>query len=80
MLKTYTLAELAPDLDHAEVVSIHIAPGDSLAEDDDLLDIVTDKATITIPVPASGTVVMIHCPPAGRLHAADSVVTLELTA
>ena len=39
-----------------EIVLWHVKVGDSVAEDDDIVDIMTDKATVTIPSPTSGIV------------------------
>ncbi len=78
MRKSFTLADLAPEIDDAEVLALHVSPGDSVAEDDDLLDIVTDKATVTIPVPTASSVLILHCVPSQRIAAGDTVVTLDL--
>lgn len=74
---TYRLVDLAPDLEACEVAAWHAAPGAPVAEGDDLLDIVTDKANITIPAPARGRVVSQHAAVGAVIHAADAVVTLQ---
>ncbi len=73
----YTLAELAPDLDEAAVAVWHAAPGARIDAGDDLLDLVTDKACITLPAPASGRVVRQHAAPDAVVRAADALVTLD---
>ena len=39
-----------------EVVQWHVSVGDSVSEDDPIVDVMTDKATVTIPSPVSGVV------------------------
>ena len=37
----------------AEIVEWHVKVGDTVEEDEDLLDVMTDKATVEIPSPVS---------------------------
>ena len=39
-----------------EVVQWHVSVGDSVSEDDPIVDVMTDKATVTIPSPVSGVI------------------------
>lgn len=78
MLKTFTLNDLAPELDDATVAMWYVKTGDCVREDDDLLEVVTDKAAITIPCPAEGSVVRCECHVKSMLKTADAVVTLDL--
>ena len=78
MLKTFTLNDLAPELNNATVAAWHVKTGDCVQEDDDLLEVVTDKAAITIPCPAGGSVVRCECPLKSTLKTADAVVTLDI--
>jgi len=73
----YRLADLAPDLAEGVVAAWHAAPGAQIAEGDDLLDVVTDKACITIPAPAGGRIICQHVAPDARVRADDLVVTLD---
>lgn len=74
--RTYTLAELAPDLAAADVATWHVAEGALVAAGDDLLDVTTDKAAITIPAPAGGRVLAHHVHPGAPVRATDAIVTL----
>jgi pyruvate dehydrogenase E2 component (dihydrolipoamide acetyltransferase) len=71
--RTYTLAELAPELDEAVLVQWHVREGQAVAADADLVDVVTDKATITIPAPAGATIVRLAQAVDARLRP-DSVM------
>ena len=53
------LSDLAPDIETAVITAWCVNEGDNISHEDDLLDITTDKASITIPAPESGTIVKI---------------------
>ena len=38
------------------VIEIHVAPGDTVAPEDPLVTLESDKATLDVPAPAAGTV------------------------
>ncbi len=50
------LSDMAPDIESAVITSWCVNEGDTISHEDDLLDITTDKASITIPSPESGAV------------------------
>ncbi|NLF39463.1 hypothetical protein GX586_08460 [bacterium] len=54
--RTYTLSDLAAEITGATLCCWHVKEGAAIREGDDLLDLLTDKATVTIPAPAPGTV------------------------
>ena len=43
-----------------EVVTWHVSVGDSVSEDDPIVDVMTDTATVTIPSPTDGTVLSLN--------------------
>jgi pyruvate/2-oxoglutarate dehydrogenase complex dihydrolipoamide acyltransferase (E2) component len=51
------LPELADGVTHAIISMWHYGEGDSIKKDDDLVELVTDKATFNMPSPVSGKVV-----------------------
>jgi pyruvate dehydrogenase E2 component (dihydrolipoamide acetyltransferase) len=51
------LPDIGEGVVEAEVVKWLVAPGDEVAEDQPLLEVMTDKATVTIPAPHRGRVV-----------------------
>ena len=55
----FKLSDLAPDIESAVITAWCVNEGDSISHEDDLLDITTDKASITIPSPEAGTIVKI---------------------
>ena len=44
----------------AEIVKWHVAPGQEIREEDPLVDVMTDTATVEIPAPVGGTVVALN--------------------
>ena len=53
------LPDIGEGTTEAEIVAWHIAPGQAIREDDPLVDVMTDKATVELPAPVAGTVVSI---------------------
>ncbi len=44
------------DFDAVPVIEVHVSPGDTVAVDDPLITLESDKATMDVPAPAAGTV------------------------
>ena len=44
------------DFTDVPVIEIHVAPGDTVAVEDPLLTLESDKATLDVPAPVAGTV------------------------
>jgi len=44
----------------AEIVAWHVKIGDTIREEDPLVDVMTDKATVEIPAPVTGTIVALN--------------------
>lgn len=55
-MKEIQLPELGENIESAEIVSMLVQVGDTIKEDDPILEIETDKATIEVPSSESGTV------------------------
>ena len=51
------------DFSDVDVIEVHVKPGDTLAAEDPLVTLETDKATMDVPAPRAGTVVSVpvHC-------------------
>ncbi|MGH3110790.1 MAG: dihydrolipoamide acetyltransferase family protein [Gaiellaceae bacterium] len=59
MAHSFKLPDLGEGLTEGEVARWLVAEGDTIAEDDPLVEIQTDKATVEIPSPYAGTVLKI---------------------
>jgi 2-oxoisovalerate dehydrogenase E2 component (dihydrolipoyl transacylase) len=53
---TFNMPDVGEGVAEAEIVEWHIKPGDTVEEDQHLVDVMTDKATIDIESPVMGTV------------------------
>jgi 2-oxoisovalerate dehydrogenase E2 component (dihydrolipoyl transacylase) len=53
---TVKLPDVGEGVAEAEIVEWHVAVGDTIDEDDVLVDVMSDKATIELPSPVAGTV------------------------
>ncbi len=51
-----TLPELGEDIDSGDVVRVLVSVGDAIVEDQPIVELETDKATVEIPAAAAGTV------------------------
>ena len=52
----FKLPDIGEGVVEGEVVQWHVSVGDSVSEDDPVVDVMTDKATVTIPSPVSGVI------------------------
>ncbi|MCA9398947.1 MAG: biotin attachment protein [Candidatus Omnitrophica bacterium] len=55
-----TLPELGEGITKATVACWHVKTGDTVKKDDDLVELVTDKATFNVPADGDGTVKEIY--------------------
>src|SRR5260221_5942913 len=62
----------------AEIVKWHVAPGQEIREEDPLVDVMTDKATVEIPAPIAGTVVAIEGEVCEKRPVGSQLVTLDV--
>jgi len=56
---TFKLPDIGEGISEAEIVAWHIKVGDTVAEDQQIADMMTDKATVEMESPVAGTVVEI---------------------
>ena len=52
----FKLPDIGEGVVEGEVVQWHVSVGDLVSEDDPIVDVMTDKATVTIPSPVSGVI------------------------
>ena len=52
----FRLPDIGEGVVEGEIVSWHVKVGDSVKEDDPILDVMTDKASVTIPSPTDGII------------------------
>src|SRR5829696_4566371 len=59
------------------VIEVHVSPGDVVAEEDPLVTLESDKATMDVPSPAAGTIGEVRLAVGDRVSQGDVVATLE---
>ncbi len=56
----FKLPDLGEGVVEGEIVKWLVKPGDSIEEDQGVVELMTDKATVTVPAPSAGRVVSVH--------------------
>jgi 2-oxoisovalerate dehydrogenase E2 component (dihydrolipoyl transacylase) len=56
----FKLPDVGEGTAEAEIVVWHAAVGDQIEEDQPLVDVLTDKATVEMTAPVSGRIVSVH--------------------
>jgi pyruvate dehydrogenase E2 component (dihydrolipoamide acetyltransferase) len=63
----FRLPDVGEGIDAAELLEWKVAVGDAIREDEPLADVETDKAIVTLPSPATGTVAELRYEPGDRV-------------
>jgi len=71
------LPELGEGIEQAEVVRVLVTVGDTVAADQPLLEIETDKATVEVPTPVAGTITSIPVTAGATIAVGATIVTLD---
>ena len=58
--RAFKLPDIGEGVVEGEIVTWHVEVGSSVSEDDAIVDVMTDKSTVTIPSPYSGTIVSLN--------------------
>ncbi|WPB81565.1 dihydrolipoamide acetyltransferase family protein [Archangium violaceum] len=74
----FKLPDLGEGVQEGELVKWHVKPGDSVKEDQTLAEVMTDKATVTVPSPKAGRVVQTHVKEGDMAQVHQILVTLEI--
>ncbi len=72
-----------PDLggaDEVEIIEMMVKPGDRVAEEDPILEVESDKATVELPAPVAGIVKSLEVKTGDSLREGDLVGTIETDA
>ena len=77
-LHTIKLPDVGEGVAEAEFVALHVAVGDMVEPDQNLADVMTDKATVEIPSPRSGTVVWIGPKPGEIVAVGSEIIRIEV--
>jgi 2-oxoisovalerate dehydrogenase E2 component (dihydrolipoyl transacylase) len=74
----FKLPDVGEGTAEAELVAWHVKPGDTIAEDQHLVDVMTDKATVEIPSPVAGKVISIKGTPGQMLAVGSEILVLQV--
>ena len=75
----FKIPDLGENIESGTVVSILVAEGDTVAKEQGVLELETDKATVEVPISAAGTVKSIHVKDGDEVKVGQVVLTLETT-
>ena len=59
-MNKFYLPDLGEGIARVEILAWHIAPGDCVQADQDMVTVMTDKAVVDIPAPYTGRIKSIH--------------------
>jgi 2-oxoisovalerate dehydrogenase E2 component (dihydrolipoyl transacylase) len=76
----FKLPDLGEGTVQAEIVGWRVKPGDTVAEDDVLVEMMTDKAAVEVPAPVSGRVVSVTGAPGDMVPVGAELIVLETDA
>lgn len=74
----FKLPDLGEGVMEGELVQWHVKPGDLVKEDQTLAEVMTDKATVTVPSPKAGRVLQIHGTEGEMVKVHQLLVSLEV--
>ena len=75
MAKAFKLPDLGEGVHEGQIVRVMVREGESVREDQPLIEVETDKASVEIPSPFSGVVEKVHVSAGQLVHVGDAMVT-----
>lgn len=66
------------DIDSAEIIEVSVKVGDTIAEDDTLIVLESDKASMDVPAPMSGTITAMKVKEGDKVGEGDEILYLEV--
>src|SRR4051812_50193345 len=73
----FPLPEIGEGVYEAELVRWLVAPGDAVKRGQNLLEVMTDKATMEVPSPFVGTVTALRAEPGQKVKIGDPLLSYE---
>jgi 2-oxoisovalerate dehydrogenase E2 component (dihydrolipoyl transacylase) len=75
----FKMPDLGEGTVDAEIVAWHTKPGDMVAEDQLIVEVMTDKAAVEVPAPVSGRVVSVSGAPGDKVAVGSPLIVFELS-
>ncbi|MEO7209092.1 MAG: dihydrolipoamide acetyltransferase family protein [Steroidobacteraceae bacterium] len=76
---TFKMPDLGEGTVDAEIVAWHTKPGDTVSEDQLIVEVMTDKAAVEVPAPVSGRVVSITGAPGDKVAVGSPLIVFDLS-
>jgi 2-oxoisovalerate dehydrogenase E2 component (dihydrolipoyl transacylase) len=76
----FKMPDLGEGTVEAEIIAWHTAPGAVVAEDQIIVEVMTDKAAVEVPAPVSGKVVSITGEPGEKVAVGSPLIVFEVSA
>ncbi|WP_130011498.1 dihydrolipoamide acetyltransferase family protein [Serinicoccus sediminis] len=76
MTQVFRLPDLGEGLTEAEIVEWHVAAGDEVGVDQEVVTVETAKAAVSVPCPYAGTVARVHAEPGQVLPVGEPLITI----
>jgi 2-oxoisovalerate dehydrogenase E2 component (dihydrolipoyl transacylase) len=76
---TFKMPDLGEGTVEAEIVAWHTKPGDLVAEDQLIVEVMTDKAAVEVPAPVSGRVMSVTGAPGDKVAVGSPLIVFELS-
>ena len=73
----FKLPDVGEGTAEAEIVAWHVSVGQTIAEDDPLIDVMTDKATVEMTSPVSGVVLELNGVPGDLAPVGSGIVVID---
>ncbi|MFC4101128.1 dihydrolipoamide acetyltransferase family protein [Paenibacillus xanthanilyticus] len=73
----YRFPELGEGLHEGEIVKMHIKPGDSVTDDDIIMEVQNDKAIVEVPCPVNGKVLEVFTKDGQVCHVGEVVAIID---
>lgn len=77
MAQEFKLPDLGEGIHEAEIQEVPVAAGDDVEENDVVLTVETDKASVDIPSPFTGTIQVVHVEPGDLVNVGDVLLTFS---
>lgn len=76
--KRFPLPDVGEGLTEAEILTWHVAPGDTVTVNQIIVEIETAKAAVELPCPYSGVVTELLAEPGTTVHVGEPILTVDL--
>src|ERR1700686_3927522 len=74
----FKMPDLGEGTVDAEIVAWHTKPGDAVAEDQLIVEVMTDKAAVEVPAPVSGRVISITGAPGDKVAVGSPLIVFDV--